>query len=45
MLYGPGILSLEANNILGALLILLRRYRVKLLLGSPYTPQAQALAK
>ena len=45
MLHGPGILSLEANNILGALLILLRRYGVKLLLGSPRTPQAQALAE
>ena len=42
---GPGILSLEANNIPGALLVLLRRYRVKLLLGSPRTPQAQALAE
>jgi hypothetical protein len=39
----PGILSLEANNIPGALLILLRRYGVKILHGSPRTPQAQAL--
>jgi hypothetical protein len=45
MSHGPGILSLEANNIPGALLILLRRYGVKLLLGSPCTPQAQALAE
>jgi hypothetical protein len=42
---GPGILSLEANNIPGALLVLLRRYGVKALLGSPRTPQAQALAE
>ena len=42
---GPGILSLEANNIRGALLVLLRRYGVKVLLGSLRTPQAQALAE
>jgi hypothetical protein len=41
----PGILSLEANNIPGALLILLRRYGVKILHGSPRTPQAQALVE
>jgi len=42
---GSGILSLEANNIPGELLVLLRCYRVKVPLGSPRTPQAQALAE
>ena len=42
---GTGILSLETNNTPGAILVLLRRYGVEVLLGSPRTPQAQVLAE